>query len=662
MQDAAEAKRDVRAVRELMRLGNIYAANKEWGSAMTMFKEALNTLYEPYFTASARWSEPTDFWCRDSLLLADEISHNYAMPCSSAVFEELRKCAEQNQYARLAGFRFTKGIADAEQVVGHLVFHSGADVRYDDFTVSFPVGSSASFILTPKGATPVPKPDAILMAYAWAHLAQATAAKMEGLYRQSQILDGAVIPALLQVDQLYAQALLLSPEHAWTLAHRGELHRILANCLLNENNQLQSSTDRLHRYVTSIVYFRRAIDAYRAPRSTSEPRSNEYAWACAHLGAAVINARAFVGIKHGYPLLDELLVDWPESWPDAGQPAADSVGPQPNDPLASMVAYLNRAIKVLVRALESQGFCYPWAQSYYSASLLLKGALDHSLAPSQATEVAALGQVVSSHAYYLDPQLLQGVFEPAQLAVNPPFELAVIHYSKALNRRGKDKETAAEDCARAWSYAWIGLKWPFKYHFQEGLQGLTICRLLAKIAKLYQTLKSQQGPHGQGLNATPANLIDAVMLSKLGRSPGASPSLIEVPPTPIETSEELAKFIDRAVSRFGIWQMQPFLNDDTKLNSNIITGLILTHSIIEDFANDVKELGFSSDGLKSLNQAIEKRLSKVLLPSLPDGQPSWMSAYGPTHTLGNPAAEFLFSLVTGDTVSIDESDKLKSAL
>src|SRR6185369_16290634 len=129
-----------------------------------------------------------------------------------------------------------------------------------------------------------------------------------------------------------------------------------------------------------------------------------------------------------------------------------------------------------------------------------------------AADIAALGQVVSSHAYYLDPRLALGVFEPSQVAVNPPFEIALVHYWLALaNYDSAQKEAkcgnkdkarliatqAADDCERAWACASIGMRFLFKFNFSPGLQGLAGCRLLEMIALLYMkiaTLKPDKKP------------------------------------------------------------------------------------------------------------------------------------------------------------------------
>src|SRR5262245_48319540 len=75
-----------------------------------------------------------------------------------------------------------------------------------------------------------------LRSYTLAHLADATVHKLVGMYRMNQVLSGAAIPALQKVEQeVYEEALALNPSSPWAWAHRGELHRLIANCVLDEH-------------------------------------------------------------------------------------------------------------------------------------------------------------------------------------------------------------------------------------------------------------------------------------------------------------------------------------------------------------------------------------------------------------------------------------------
>jgi tetratricopeptide (TPR) repeat protein len=644
-------------VRERMRLGNRYAANKEWGRAMSMFSDSLELLYAPYFLNHNKNSpvQLPDYWCTDALLFDDGKKRDASGSQMYTDFLKLRQQLGRPEQSPMAGFPFRRGLTGSSEIVWHVVFPSHTPGKYGAFTDSIPDGAFASYILAPGAVSAVSDSEVVaLMAYAWAHLANTMSAKLDELYQLHQILDGRAIPAMEQVDQMYEQALFLKPDQPWALAHRGELQRHLANCLLDEDLKPQCSQKRLKRYVKSIAYLRRAIDIYDDQHSTNGPRNRHYSWACAHLGAAVVNARAFVGILGKEdPGMQELLADWPADWPDREPPSSAVLQKPPQDPVEFLVQFLNRAMKMLLLALQSAGSYYPWAHSYYSASLLLKGALDDKLPSAVATQVATLGQVTSSQAYYLEPGLLKDVFEPVQLGVNPPFELAVIHYSKAVlhsMQEHPDLVAAAADCRQAWHYAWIGMRWLFKYRFQEGLQGLTVCALLVKVALLYGTMTSQSGtsaetePCGAEVEGGDCDLIQASRLKILDGSWGTSP-LFKLPTEIITKREDLVAFIHEAVRCFAGWQLQLLLNNKTKLNSNIITGLVWTDHLIDHFMDDIKQLKGEWAELSSLS-ALRCSINRMV-----GGKPN------PDHSLmssGQRTLHFLFSVITGDFISIDQ--------
>lgn len=646
-------------VRERMRLGNRYAANKEWGRAMSMFSESLELLYAPYFLNHNKNSQVQlpDYWFTDAILFDDGKKRDASGSWTYTDFLKLRQQLGRPEQSPMAGFPFRRGLAGSDETVWHVVFPSSTPGKYGAFTEGLPDGAFASYILAPGTVSAVSDSEVVaLMAYAWSHLANTMSAKLDELYRQHQILDGRAIPAMRKVDQLYEQSLFLKPDQPWTLAHRGELQRHLANCLLDEDLKPQSSEERLGRYVKSIAYLRRAIDIYGDQHSTKFPRNRHYPWACAHLGAAVVNARAFVGILGNEdPVMQELLADWPADWPDREPTSSAVLQKPPQDPVEFLVQFLNRAMKMLLLALQSAGSYYPWAHSYYSASLLLKGALDDKLPSAVATQVAALGQVTSSQAYYLDPSLLNDVFEPVQLGVNPPFELAIIYYSKAVlhsRQEQRDPATVAADCQNAWHYAWIGMRWLFKYRFQEGLQGLTVCALFVKISMLYRATVQQSSTSSNcalssgGAEDSDGDLIQAAGLKVLAGSWGTSP-LFKIPMEVITKHEDLLAFIHEAVRCFAGWQLQLFLHDQVRMNSNLVTGLIWTDHLIGHFKDEVEQLGGGSaevESLCGLRTAIRKKLGCKPLESCPPPPPP------PEQRIQH----FLFSLITGDTVSIDQ--------
>jgi hypothetical protein len=356
---------------------------------------------------------------------------------------------------------------------------------------------------------------------------------------------------------------------------------------------------KLRNYVDAIVRYRKAIEL-------AILKQQDQSWTYAHLGAAIANARAFVAWSNreekAVPLLTALFETWlkfPEL-PDhqtsgkADRPTGKRAG-STEEKKPDNVDFVDAALKALVKAQELRGFYYPWAQAYYSGALLLKGAF------IQDPDVALLGQLQTAMSYYLQPEILGDLFEPGQLSVNPMFEMAAI-----LVSMGDAKQHDVRSYDKAWTFAWIGMKWLFKSSFQAGLYGLSGYHVLVTIASRIINKKAQ-GPKTEP--STFDDLLKKVMLD--GTSdlrPGADRRF-------------LYDLIRQAYETCLVPDFGPWLKSDFELDSNVTMGLVKALFILDDFINVYpKNLGEKlKDGqlkqkLKDLKKRIEDKLELQMMP------------------------------------------------
>jgi hypothetical protein len=611
-------------VSELLQSGARYTADKQWGNAGAEFAKALTCLYRKALlppseslegtgqeigpSAAARLhdklqkkakkEEQHDF-TDDREELCGLLEHALGSGSGPQV-AELRMLIEQtrNSHAHdVAAFRFQRffehhegDAADSAEAVWTIVFYSrlhnpcgkksGHKEKLGWSYVHFkiPTCTSTSFVLSSTRLQKLRPSTAAQMAYAWAHLAEAEATSTMNMYREHQMLLDTAETAVEIRTRYYHRSLLLKPKNPWTLAHCGEVYRNLANAVPNTIPDRSGSPEndnhdkRLSWYVIAIIYFREALAL-----------NPDYAWAHAHLGALVVNTRAFLGfgvldrqdsqlLNEEPPALVELLNNWKDSSPDGKEGKLDS------SPRDVNLAFINRAMMSLVRAQELQGFYYPWAQLYYAASLLIKSALTGN------REMAHLSQLQTAQGYYLQPELVAEVSEPGQLPVSTNFEFAAIrHHMKQY--------------VPAWTYAWVGMKWLFKFRFLPGLDGLIGCRLLVKIAEDHihhlHSRQAQGGVHKE----EPTDLIEAAMLAPKAKSPEPPDSTsFDIPTKPFENYDELQDFIWRSFLRFGSSSVETFLEKGVVLESNARVSLLAVLRTLMYFLQVLDRITKSQDG------------------------------------------------------------------
>ena len=600
------------SVNEMMKLGNQYASNKQWESAAHEFMRALDTLYLPFIEVGGAAQPGTTIPLYEALekkgagpnermvieLQMDDVkalrTELSALPDST--FPDVGDLMKRTQGIPNVGiFRFSCSL-QVSLAVWTIVFYEEQTKDYpkrtlygppSELSVRFPTGQPYALILSRTQCRWLKPAVAAQMSYAWAHLAEAATHYTMGMYRVNQILLHESTSAIELRRQDYLRALLLNPSSHWTLAHLGESYRHAANTFTARGAVYPDADDRLKSYVTAIVYLRTAIELAIDNKEKSS-------WAYAHLGAAIVNTRGFLAWrKKDPPIVEHLLGDWPESWPE---------GPKEDEPRAAgelvdlNLAFVNRALKLLVRGQEGQGFYYPWAQFYYSGALLAKGALLRDLG------IAQLGQLQVALSYYLQPQILDDIMEPGHLSVNPMFEMAAIHH-------------CLQNHTVAWQYAWIGMKWLFKFHFQPGLYALSGCSLLVEIAS--EHLREKRNPVvNQVPQAQPNDsLIKAAMLLE-------APSPMGLPTEPFNDREGLCQFIEESYVKCVRPHVYFWLSPGIELDSNVTVGLTTTLVIIDQFLTVLLKDHPSQSGsqdrvvfeLKECKGKIESKLGVTLEP------------------------------------------------
>jgi hypothetical protein len=585
-------------VSDFLKQGNTYAANQEWTSAAIEFMKALDKLY-----GACTPSQPSPSQCAADLYTAleahvedpEDPNEDPVGPVAPAPakllelmiqgFAKMRDGTSDPVEAKC--FRFNGFLEPCSPVWTIVFVRSSKEKKYGTLRVSIPV-KSATLIVGKENAQWLEQPIAAQIAYAWAHRAEALVNQTKAMYSLDQVLLAEAVPALDLRKEDYLRALLIDPDRFWTLAHLGEVYRDMANSVPGLMDYLfpekgNKREQRLENYACAIIYYRESID--RAISKNMRPSP----WAYAHLGAAVVNTRAFVEfdgdrntdlLQKG--LLADLLVDWPAEWPEettAAATAADAVN-------HTNLRFTNRAMMALVRAQELQGFYYPWAQGYYGGTLLLKSIFSKDQVGQLNAALAQIAQLQTALVYYLQPALLGAVFEPTRLDVNPMFEMAAIQHH-------------VNEYELAWCYAWMGMHWLFRDKFQPGLYGLTGYGLLVTIA--YRAGNSGGSPRG---------LSDAMITQAMLNNRSAD--INKIPRALPKNWGNMGPFIHQLIEDACSKQIEPHLRfwlrkeNRDNLDSDVLLGLQTTLRIMWDFVGVLETYGNAE-----LNERLQKFCAKI---------------------------------------------------
>ena len=560
-------------VDQLFARGNDYAAAKQWSSALWPFRTAIGMLYDEIIKQDACTSVPSAELERALQVLVanpDDLEV-VSMDLAPELITELRTTLE-TCFPDIDATQFVSAFpVDTQADTWTLVFCNQDTVPLgkgdEQVTIRYPRAPAFSFVVRLHGEAAdlyhLSGSYLARISYAWAHLGQAATIAAMTQYYVDQVLDVTGRPLIMDQARLYWNALLLEPKNAWALAHLAEVYRAFANGWWPDENSGQIDLRKvLKDYIKALVYFQTSLEC--------NPSSF---WTNAHMGAAIVNTRAFV--------------DWRDN--SAVKDLAYRLGLHP-DSEEYDAPFLTLAVKLFVNAQQLQGFFYPWCMVYYGGALTLQAMFLEDDDPSNRAEVATLSRIVGMQAFYLQPTLLHDVFDPRWLIVNVIMSIGTINLSHG-------------DYLLAWQYTWISMKWMFDFHFLAGAQALVACQVLAITS--YKLL--DKGP-------PPVALIESSGLEHTG-----DPNDFPIQPQPITNPQDLCTFIEDAFNRFGAPVVTPCLEPNVQLSTKLSMGLLSIHDTLYMFIWIIARIVPEHAGLRSLEDAYQRLSEKLgVSDALPD--------------------------------------------
>ncbi|MCA9709701.1 MAG: hypothetical protein KDK70_27935 [Myxococcales bacterium] len=571
-------------VRNLVKLGDYYAANNQWSHAAQTYVLSLEQMY----ASLGRGQPMAPIPGLEDALRALHGSPPVALS-EQAAASALAKLRDGHRgahgSAELEAASFVTAFQSPGTTHWTVVYHERQELLPFDFQGdhehesphgdgSVPTGHSTSFVLKidDHGIESVllPKAKAAQIAYGLAHVAQARVAEAFGLYSEHQILDSDGVPLMMDAASGYRWSLALNPDNAWALAHFGEVYRDIANSWPGNDTSLLLPNRRVEHYIVALLYYERAIQA--------DPESS---WAHAHLGGAIVNVRAFVGFAYHSGKCNPL-----QALLDAWFPG--------KDPQVQYDDLLARATDSLSIAQRLKGNFYPWAQVYYAGSLLIKAGASRNPADAQ---LAQLAFVSVMDAYFLQPSLIAESFEPGELYVNSYFQVSLLYLW-------------LERFSLAWAYAYMGMRRTFKFHFIPGLQDLMGLQLLVNVGAATSGVVTSEITEGEVAEG------GEVAAGVFPHGPGDALSVngVSIPATPIGTEAELLEFIDATVQHVASPTVAPYLCRGIAINTNIRMGLLQAFFILYNFLSVMTLAdgdGPSSAGTNRIKDLMEEILTKL---------------------------------------------------
>ena len=517
----------LRTVGEHIKLGNYLASNKQWSNAIVAFSEALGLMVSSVFDGASLGAVPG---LRDALYGLG--TNSVAASEAPAAFQQLRKAQQKASGLDLGAAPFIGAFPcpDGERFV--VIHHDETTYTLGELKVTIPTGKSFSFLVTPNDedvlSAPLTPLETRQFSYIVAHRGWAWATSTMLQYYQGATLLDYGIPAISSWATHYHFALRLNPANDWALAHLAEVYRDFANGWPGSIDTLTMPHERVNDYVRSLVLFQAAIDI--------NPRAF---WAHAHLGAAIVNVRAFAGPLENTAQVPPALAALLEMW---------SGRSQDDDSIDNDIAFIEKAILVLTTALELTNNYYPWAEAYHADALLIKALVLGSKAPDHLGLLGMLGTIT---ACWLDPRLLTAAIAPGGLVESGYFSPAMVSYF-------------AKQPALAWQYACLGMATLFRDHFIPGLPELVGIQLLANIA-VEHIQQLQEGRAAAPDSSFPRrNIPDWIPLE------------------PISTNEGLIGFIETAATHLFRSFVRFWLGKDIILNTSVHTSLLQSQFIFVD--------------------------------------------------------------------------------
>jgi tetratricopeptide (TPR) repeat protein len=552
-------------IRAALELGNHYAANKQWHNAGDTFKNALLELY-------GRVRPDAQLPPLDGLeeALTAMAGGAVAMDKAPPALKELRDAQAQahpglglESAPFMSAFRVTR--------VRHwtIVYHDQQEISAGNIAITLPAGAPVALVLDivsvdvmsngPR-SVPLSAATSAQIAYALSHLACAGVAIAIQLYTTGGVLISDGVPAILKEAEHYRQALLLQPDSPWALSHYGETYRNIANGWPPSVKHMTVPDSRVEDYIRALLYFEEAIQ--RNPRDF---------WAHAHLGAAVVNVRAFTGVTHDIPPLQGLLERW---FPKVEAGKRDA-------------ALLDKAWASLSEAQRLRGDFYPWAQLYAADVLLLQSVTLKD--PAHATEAARLGLVMTLDAMFLEPEMAAELFEPAELYDNAYYQVGLLALWNGDHRL-------------AWKYVCFGLSRTFKFHFIPGLQSFLGYQLLANIAAANIESRTNDAPAGEERAPSP---IDGYLVGDPSRAPHPLPALIDRP-------DDLLQLISGVFGNVCVPMVDPYLDPGVALDTNISVSLMQVCFVLVNFRSILATVGAAATLAGELSNEMTAYIDRIL--------------------------------------------------
>lgn len=548
----------MKAVSDHVRIADYYLGNKQFENAARAYESAVGCLYES--------SDMTDLRALDGVSsLSAEASgmdgtHRAVAGLQSSVHDALVSAYGREILEGLDHFVGFKCPGTEHWVVS---YHARKQVVLDDLSV--PSGRPRVFALlstkTGVAAWPMPDVNRAQLSYLLAHISWARVDEATRLYMQHQILSDSGVPALLVAAQFLHCALALRPHNAWAHARLGETYRRIANGWPGYGDSLFDPESRVRNYVVALLHYQEAISL--------APDAPGAFWVHAHLGAAVVNVRAFAGVVHkpASPALDALLAAWfPGSKPDE--------------------AYHQFTLKGQASLVEGQrraGNYYPWAEVYYSGTLFFEGlgAKEDELAE----EMFSFAWLNLAQALHLQPSIAKYEMEPGELYVNAFLQIAQLQFW-------------LRDFFRAWVVTRSGMARLFKFDFLPGVQALQGFQLLINISVEMQMSGRPAAP-------PPRRILD-LLNSEVGRD--FSVGGVWIAESPIADRQALVDFVEEVMVKIGEPTIAPVMPSDIILDSGIRMSLLQAYFVFINFKRILDDWGGNTDSVSKCIHEIEAKL------------------------------------------------------
>lgn len=433
------------SVGQKLELGNYYAANKLWRPAADAFGSALALLDSKVGPGELLSPVPhLESALKAMCHTACDLSSRPAPPALLGLRDAQAKAHPELGVDRA---RYLSAFRDPRIPRWIVAYHQKwDDIGFPDHPIPHPSDDPVAFFLDtrelPLRSAPLSANVIAQLSYALSHRAWANVSIAIELYTVGKVLIADGCSAIHDAAGGYDRALLLRPSSSWALAHRGEAYRNMANSWPPSMEGITTPGNRVNDYVTALLYFRAAIRL--------DP---DDFWAHAHLGATIVNVRAFAGRldKQGkVPELDGLLENW------LGGRSAEQ---QEHD-------FLKLAMECLNKAQQLRGNFYPWAQLYAANVLLIWSVMGKQSV--QAQEAGTLGGVLTLDAIGLQPELAGNLFEPGELYDNPLYQFGLLYLW-------------CKKYLPAWRYVCLGMSRNFKFRFLPGLDVFLGYQLLANV-------------------------------------------------------------------------------------------------------------------------------------------------------------------------------------